>query len=234
MTVWAVAMLAAGALTLFRARRFYSEVMAKALGRAVLGVWGIRVVVRQEEPFPRTQTVYISNHPSTLDPFVLIALGLPRTRFFMRGGLRKFVPLAVIGHVMGIFWTVEQQYPERRMRIFQRADRILCRTGESVYLSPEGMRVTTSEIGHFNKGAFHLATSLGAPIVPMYLEIPPETNPGKGYATRAGTVTVHVLPAIPTAAWRVEGVERNAAAVRDQFVRVHAERRGGAPLVEAT
>ena len=38
--------------------------------------------------------------------------------------------------------------------------------------SPEGARITTGEIGHFNKGAFHLATSLRAPIVPLYLEIP--------------------------------------------------------------
>ena len=35
------------------------------------------------------QTVYVSNHSSTLDVFVLIALGLPRTRFFLSGFLQE-------------------------------------------------------------------------------------------------------------------------------------------------
>ena len=75
---------------------------------------------------------------------------------------------------------------------------MLRRTRESVYLSPEGGRITTGEIGHFNKGAFHLATSLGAPIVPLYFEIPRDMDPGRGYNARPGTVTVHVLPTIDT------------------------------------
>jgi 1-acyl-sn-glycerol-3-phosphate acyltransferase len=54
------------------------------------------------------------------------------------------------------------------------------RTGESVYLSPEGERVTGGRVGHFNKGAFHLATDLHAPIVPLFLRIPRAMDPGKG------------------------------------------------------
>ena len=38
-------------------------------------------------PFPETQTVYVSNHNSTLDMFVLVALGLPRTRFVGAAGI---------------------------------------------------------------------------------------------------------------------------------------------------
>ena len=70
---------------------------------------------------------------------------------------------------MGTFFTVPQSDPAERARIFARADRVLRRTGESVYLSPEGERVTTGTVGHFNKGAFHLATDLHAPIVPMFI-----------------------------------------------------------------
>ena len=41
---------------------------------------------------PRTasQVVYVSNHSSTLDLFVLVALGLPNTRFFLSGFLQKY------------------------------------------------------------------------------------------------------------------------------------------------
>ena len=105
--------------------------------------------------------MYISNESSTLDVCIFPALGLPNTRFFMTGAARKYLPLAVFGYLTGIFWTPPQSKPEKRMRVFQRAERILRHTGASVYCSPEGMRNTTGQIGHFNKGAFHLATSLG-------------------------------------------------------------------------
>ena len=85
---------------------------------------------------------------------LLIALALPRTRFFLSGFLRKVVPIGIIGTLIRIFWTVPQEFAERRREIFKRADRILRETGDSVYLSPEGMRVTTGEIGAFNKGSF--------------------------------------------------------------------------------
>ena len=217
-TLTAVVMLPIAVLTLFRARRLYSEVIARGLARAILRIWGIEVVVHQDRPFPRRQTVYVSNHTSTIDLFVLVALGLPGTRFFLSGFLRKFVPLGVIATLMGTFFTCPQSDRAGRVRCFQRADRILRRTGDSVYLSPEGERITTGRIGPFNKGAFHLAQSLGVPMVPFYIDIPPGVDPGKGYAAGSGTVRVYVGPDIATADWRVEDVPVHRDAVRELFV----------------
>ena len=214
-------MLAVGTLTLFRVRRLYAA-MARALSRGVLGIYGVRVRVHGA-PFPRRQVVYISNHTSTLDLFVLVALGLPNTRFFLSGFLRKFVPLGIIAWLMGTFFTVPQGFPEQRRRIFRRAGEELRRTGESVYLSPEGGRITTGEVGHFNKGAFHLATVLRVPIVPMYFRIPREIDPGLGYGAKPGVVDVHVLPAIDTSGWAETEVVENKERVRALFVRTHQE-----------
>jgi len=217
-TVAALVTFAVAVLTLFRARRLYSEVLARALARTVLWLWGIRVVVDQTRPFPTRQTVFVSNHTSTIDLFVLVALGLPRTRFFLSGFLRKLVPLGVIATLMGTFFTCPQTDRPGRVRCFRRADRVLRRTGDSVYLSPEGERITTGRIGHFNKGAFHLATSLHAPIVPFYIDIPPAMDPGKGYAAKPGTVHVYFGPEISTDAWRLEDLDTNRASVRALFV----------------
>ena len=218
-------MLLVAALTFFQARRLYAEKIGAPLGRGVLRMCGVRVVRHQESPPPTGQVIYISNHTSTLDVFIIIALGLPRARFFLSGYLRKFPPIAIIGYLVRIFWTVPQNRPAERTRIFQRAARILRQSGDSVYLSPEGGRVTTGEIGHFNKGAFHLATSLHAPIVPLYFHIPPAINPGLKYDARAGTVDVHVLPAIDTSEWRVEDLDHNRASVRDVYVALHERMR---------
>lgn len=224
LTVTAALMIPIGALTLFRARRLYSW-MARWLCTAILWIHGIGIRLCSDRPFPRSQTIYISNHTSTLDIFVLVALGFPNCRFFLSGFLRRIVPLGVIAWMMGTFFTVPQDRPDDRRRIFRRAASTLRRTKESVYLSPEGGRITTGEIGLFNKGAFHLATDLHAPIVPLYFSIPKEIDPGRGYEARPGTVSVYVLPAIDTSAWTADDLLANRDRVRALFVGVHEEMR---------
>src|SRR5439155_24722236 len=75
-----LALIPVAIVTLFRARRLYAAV-ASHTARLVLRWVGVRVVVHQERAFPRTQTVYVSNHKSTLDLFVRVALAFPNTRF---------------------------------------------------------------------------------------------------------------------------------------------------------
>lgn len=224
MSIVAALMLPVGAITLFRARRLYARI-ATSLCRAILAFYGVRIRVHNSGGFPQAQTVYISNHSSSLDLFLLVALGLPNCRFFLSGFLRKLVPLGIISWMMGTFFTVPQQFPEERRRIFTRAGATLKRTGESVYLSPEGGRITDGTIGHFNKGAFHLATVLRAPIVPMYFHIPPGIDPGLGLDARPGTVDIYILPPIHTTGWSEADVVKNKERVREIFVRAHQEMR---------
>lgn len=222
-TLGALFMLLVAAVTLFQARRLYSEVIAKRMGQFALWMCGVRMVIHREQPWPEEQTIYISNHTSTLDVFVIIAMGLPNSRFFMFGKLRRILPIWIIGYLIGIFWTVSQDFPEKRRQIFQRAERVLRRTGESVYLSPEGQRVLTGEVGHFNRGAFHLATSLQAPIQPFYIQIPDAINPGLGLVSEAGVVDVYFMPPVNTAGWKVEDVDQNRLRVRQLFVEFHSK-----------
>lgn len=221
-TFTSIALLPMAAVTLGRTRRLYSW-CARWTARAILWLWRIRLVVHRPGPWPAGQVVYVSNHSSTLDLFALVAIGLPNTRFFLSGFLQKYVPLGIIARLMGTFFTVFQDRPDERRRIFQRACRILQRTGESVYLSPEGERVTTGRIGHFNKGAFHLATNLRAPIVPLYFSIPPSIDPKLGFDARPGAMHVFVKPAIDTSNWQVEDLLENRDRVRNLFVGWHAE-----------
>jgi putative phosphoserine phosphatase/1-acylglycerol-3-phosphate O-acyltransferase len=142
-------------------------------------------------------------------------------RFFMKGALRAILPLGLMGTIMGTFWTYPQTMPRRRTRLFQGADRELRATGESVFLSPEGKVIVGGVIGPFNKGAFHLATSLGAPIVPLYIAIPPSVDPGANANmpdVRGGVVHVYAQPPIPTRDWKLEDLDENRRRVRELFV----------------
>ncbi len=225
MTVGALVLMFAALITAFRFPRLYRETLVAALGEWTLALWKVRFVVHQDRPFPEAQTIYISNHTSTIDMFVLVAMRLPNARFFLSGFLRKLLPLGLIGYLIGIFWTVPQSFPEKRTEIFKRAARTLRRTGESVYLSPEGERVTTGEIGHFNKGAFHLATDLRLPIVPFFIAVPRKADPGKGLNARAGTVHVYVKPAIDTSDWKLEDLTANKERIRGMFIGWNKEHR---------
>jgi 1-acyl-sn-glycerol-3-phosphate acyltransferase len=222
LTAAAAGMVAVGVVTAFRARGLYRAITAR-ISRFVLWTYGVRLRIHRSYPLPPGQTVFVSNHTSTLDLFVLVALGLPACRFFLSGFLRKIIPLGVLSWMLGTFFTVPQDRPQERIRIFRRAAGILRRTRESVYLSPEGMRVVTGEIGHFNKGAFHLATDLRAPVVPFYIRIPPDVDPGLGFDIRPGVVDVFFLPVVDTRGWTVAGVDRQTASVRAVFARAHQE-----------
>jgi len=220
-SIGALMILTVGLLTLLRARRLYAR-LAAILARVILRIWSIRIEVVPAWRWPAGQVVYVSNHPSTLDLFVLVALGLPNTRFFLSGFLKTYLPIGVVAWLMGTFFTVPQDQPAERVRIFQRADRILRQTGESVYLSPEGGRIANGSVGAFNKGAFHLAASLGVPIVPLYFDVPDAVTPGVGIDARPGTVRVHVLPAIDTGRWRIADVPRHRDEVHALYLNWHA------------
>lgn len=210
---------AVATFTLFRRRRLYAAITTR-LARLLLHLWGVRLQVHGSVDHAR-QVVYISNHSSTIDLFALVALGLPNTRFFLSGFLQKIVPLGILARLMGTFFTVPQDRPEERRRIFSRACATLRETGESVYASPEGGRIVTGEIGPFNKGAFHLASALHAPIVPLYFVIPREMDPGMGYDIGAGLVQVFVKPPIDTADWTPLEARQRADDVRALFVDWH-------------
>ena len=155
-----------GVLTLFRARRLYAA-CARRLSLTVLRLYGIRVVVHSAPSCPlRPDGLRLEPHVDARPVRPRRARAARTAGSSSAASCASSCRSAIISWMMGTFFTVPQNRPAERTRIFARAERVLRRTGESVYLSPEGGRITTGEIGHFNKGAFHLATNLQVPIVP--------------------------------------------------------------------
>ncbi len=219
MTIGSLMTLLVATLTLFRARGFYADYCIAPTAWLALRIGGIRFVVHDADRLYGRQFVFIANHASTLDVFILTAMRLPNTRFLLSGYLRyKFPPLGLLGYLAGVFWTVPQKFPQKRVEIFQRAERVLRRTGESVFLSPEGNQGRMGMIAPFNKGAFHLATNLAAPIVPMYFAIPSSIHPQWGYNFRPGVVDIYVQPPISTEDWTLDELDVNRQKMHAYFV----------------
>lgn len=201
----------------FRARRLCLNVISPASARLIM--WLLRIEVRMhgfaDLPSP---CIVIANHSSTLDLFILSMLPVRNKRSFMSRWTKLYPPLAVIGWSNGTIYTPPQSLPEERIKCFQRAEAILRETGDSVFLSPEGTRWTTGQVGPFNKGTFHLATNLRWPIVPVYIDVPRRINPGSGMRTRPGVVNVYARAPIDTSDWQLEDLIEHKEATRALYL----------------
>lgn len=202
---------------LFLGRRVCAERLGPWAAGVILRLFGVSVVAEFALPLPERRVVYVSNHSSAVDMLVLLQLGLPRARFFMKRGAWVVPPLAIIAMCVGTFFTVPQKYTDKRRKLFARACDKLEKTGDAVYLSPEGTRVTTGGVGPFNKGAFHLAAALHAPMVPLYIEVPRTDNTGKSWLMKRTVVRVHQLPDVDTSAFQPETARKHADDVRGVF-----------------
>ena len=218
LTLATLAMLAVRLAHLGGGRRICQEKVGGWAGRAILSLNGIELVVHRAEPWPKAQAFYMANHSSSLDLPILMALGMPNTRTFIKGRFRWYGALGTSLMLSGALFTAPQEQHEERVARFAFAERLLRRTKESVFGSPEGTRVRGGQLGPFNKGVFHLVTQLQVPIVPILILIPEEIDPGGGIAALPGVVHVHVGSAIDTSAFRLDALDQHKEAVRDHFV----------------
>jgi len=58
LTVVAIVMFLVACVTGFQTQRWLREVAARRLGRVILSMWGVRVELHQDEPWPSTQVIY--------------------------------------------------------------------------------------------------------------------------------------------------------------------------------
>ncbi len=223
LTVSAAAMTAVRAVRPNSGRRISQQTIGAWAGRALLRLNRVELRGEHDAPWPTGPCFFMANHSSSLDLPVLMALGLPNSRTFIKERFRWYGSLGAVLWLTGTFFTAPQEEHERRVQRFAEATETLRRTGESVFGSPEGMRVVGHEIGPFNKGVFHIVTALKLPIVPLLIEIPPDVDPGTGIAAGPGTVTVHVGTTIDTSTWTLHDLDANTQAVRERFVAWNAE-----------
>ncbi len=217
MCVTGIISIVAQLLTLGHATRFCMNHVGPMGSRFVMWVIGVRVEFHGFDDI-LDPCIVIGNHTSTLDLFIVTMLPVKNKRSFMARWVQIYPPLAINSWTNGTIFTPPQRYPELRVKCFQRAERILRKSQDSCFLSVEGVRWTTPEVGPFNKGAFHLAAALDYPILPIYTEIPREINPGVGFKTKPGVVHVYARPPIDTQEWKVEDVAQHRDETREIYL----------------
>ncbi|HKJ33188.1 MAG TPA: lysophospholipid acyltransferase family protein, partial [Balneolales bacterium] len=143
------------------------ENFGKIIGRGVLATAGIKMDIKQiGEPVDQP-VIYLINHSSTLDMFVIIGLGLPRVRFLAKYELQFNPIFYLVGNLTGQIFIVRQK-SEKAIQKIKKAYKKIKRNRLSILVAPEGSRKHEGIIGPFKKGAFRMAMDLNYPIVPIY------------------------------------------------------------------
>ncbi|MES2504928.1 MAG: lysophospholipid acyltransferase family protein [Myxococcota bacterium] len=112
--------------------------------------------------------VFMSNHQSVMDIPAILAAAPGSVRMVAKEGLFK-VPFFGRAMLAAGFMPINRRSLEKAKQQLEHAKGSL-QNGVSVWISPEGTRSKTSELLPFKKGGFHVALSLGVPIVPVWIE----------------------------------------------------------------
>ena len=191
-------------------------------GRTALLLAGIRYKVRWHGEKPQQPVVYLFNHCSTLDMFVITALALPRVRYIAKRELGYNPFFWAIARLSGQI-MIDRSDPREAIKQINRAYKYLKKKGFSLMLAPEGTRSRTGKILPFKSGAFHAAVELGYPIVPIYIEGAYNLCPGKSLIARPGTVTVHFHKPLDTSDWDRKSIRIHAEAMRERYLEWNGE-----------
>lgn len=206
------------ALSLGNLRRFNAEAVSPVFCRCMLFLIGIKVEIQGTENISSTKTIYMFNHNSFLDIFILPLLKLPKTRIIISKRTKKIIPLYMSNIGLGSFFLPFKDEPKNRVEFFKNLSVWLLENDESIICAPEGVHTFRHGIAKFNRGVFHLALVSHSSITPIFLRIPKESNPLESYFFSQGKVVVSVLPSIETSNWKFESLETHIKAVRSVFV----------------
>jgi 1-acyl-sn-glycerol-3-phosphate acyltransferase len=170
----------------------------KVWARILLATAGARVRFHGLEHVQgQRPCVYIANHVSMIDVWVMLTLVPPRTRFVAKQELFRIPVFGWALRAAGFIAVNRANRADAIRSLAEAAERI--RAGRSVVLFPEGTRSRDGRLSPFKKGAFHLALSAGVPVVPVAITGSFQVMPAGTLRVTPGPVEVFIEPAVDVA-----------------------------------
>jgi len=159
--------------------------------------------------------VYMFNHTSLLDTFVVLAV-IPE--FTGAIGKKEQFDVPLWGWILRRWGAV----PIDRAQLGQAIESLgkveeALAGGTSLLISPEGTRSTDGRLAPFKKGPFHVAYNTQTPIVPLTLFGAYEAKRKGSWRLRPGTIRVQVGPPIAPVPDLENGMLRLRATTREHF-----------------
>ncbi len=161
--------------------------------------------------------VFVFNHQSQADVIILAAL----IRRDMAGvGKKEIGDVPILGQIMQAAGTVliDRENSVSAVKAMEPLVDVMLKEGQCVVMAPEGTRSTSTNLGRFKKGAFHLAMQAGVPMVPIVIHNALDVAPSTEFVFRPATVKVSILPPVDTSKWKTKTIDKHVEQVRDMFL----------------
>jgi 1-acyl-sn-glycerol-3-phosphate acyltransferase len=201
-----------------RLRNFLVYWTGVIFGRPALYLAGVRLNIHYHGVKPKGPAVFLFNHSSTLDLFIIVSLMLPPARFIAKREFKYNPFFWIMNNLLGNIMIDRRRSRAAAIQL-QKAFDHLKKNKISLVFAPEGTRSSTGEIGTFKSGAFHAALELGYSIIPIYIEGAYKLCPGKSLITRPGEVNVHFYPPIDTSGWENKQLRTHINEVRAMYIK---------------
>ncbi len=196
-----------------RIGRFFRR--SAVLAGAINPFWTLRVV-HDVHPDPRRPHVFVANHRSNADAFLIARLPWEMKLL----AKKSIMSIPLLGWQMRMAGDVpivrgDKESARHAMEEMRRRLDI----GASVFLFPEGTRSEDGTLGAFREGAFRLAIETAVDVVPLAISGTEEALPKHSIVFRPTTATLTVLPAISTEGLAGSDAPRLAQEVRQAISR---------------
>jgi 1-acyl-sn-glycerol-3-phosphate acyltransferase len=197
----------------YRLGRFFRK--SAVLAGHINPFWKFRVVDRVH-PDPRRPYVFVANHRSSADAFLIVRLPWEMKLLSKRSIMR--IPLLGWQMRMAGDVPVVRGNQESARHAMEQLHRWLDRR-VSVFFFPEGTRSADGTLGHFREGAFRLAIEASVDVVPLAIAGTDAGLPKHSIVFAPTTATLTVLPPVPTAGLTASDAPRLAETVRSAIAR---------------
>lgn len=156
----------------------------------------IPVKVRGREYLPKSRpSVVTPNHTSAMDIFLLYGYAGVRFKWVLKGSLRKLPFVGWACEKLGFIFV--ENTPSGAIRVVKDCEKAIA-NGYHIFMFPEGSRTLTGQLDKLRRGAFRVATEMGAPIVPAKISGGYEILKRGTYLPKWGRLGLQFFPALET------------------------------------
>ncbi len=172
-------------------RSFFTyKYVSKLFAGGILFISGVKVKaeglenIRGDGPF-----IFVSNHISQFDITALQATIPLKSGFVFKKELAK-IPLFGWQLLMGPHIVIDRSNGEKALKSIHKARQKMKMKAVSMILFPEGTRSKDGELQKFKRGAFHLASQVSYPIIPVTIRDSNKLLPKGSLKINKGTIRV--------------------------------------------
>ncbi|KAL0399229.1 UNVERIFIED_CONTAM: 1-acyl-sn-glycerol-3-phosphate acyltransferase [Sesamum radiatum] len=186
-------------------------------GKMLMWILGNPITIQGAE-YSNERAIYISNHASPIDIFLIMWLTPTGTV-----GIAKkeiiFYPLFGQLYVLANHLRIDRSNPKAAIESMKEAADAVVKNNLSLIIFPEGTRSKNGRLLPFKKGFVHLALQTRRPIVPIILTGTHRAWRKGSLHVRPAPLTVRYLPPIRTDDWTPDKVEDYVKLVHDVYAK---------------